>query len=85
MTPAMEQVERTMKKSKAREWTIWELVERTGYSYSSVHLALGGLVERKIVTRRKLTSDGRLGNPGFGFFIQKKKPVSTAKKQVAAK
>ena len=42
MTPCQVEVERTMKKSRAREWTTWELVERTGYSYSSVHLALTG-------------------------------------------
>lgn len=82
MTPCEEQVERVMKKSKAREWTVWEMVERTEYSYSSVHLALKGLVARKIIKKRKLEKDGRIGSPGYGYFLAKTQAVSTKKRQV---
>jgi len=61
-----------MKKSKAREWTVWELAERIDYSYSSIHLALRTLVADGTVQRRLLEADGRLGRPGYGYWIKKK-------------
>lgn len=72
-SPCVDQVERAMKRSKAREWTVWELAERVDYSYSSIHLALKKLVENGNVKRRLLEADGRLGRPGYGYWINNKK------------
>jgi DNA-binding transcriptional regulator GbsR (MarR family) len=66
----------TAMKGRIREFTIPELMEETGYSYGTLHLALKNMVKAKKVKRRKLKIGDRrfdVGAPGYAYWRVAKK------------